>query len=203
MLRWNKPEIPLILASRSPRRKMILENMGLTFRVEAPEIENEEIYIKIDNIEESVQKLAHAKAHSIAARFSSSLILGSDTVVVIDKQVICKPANREDAKLMLQRLSGKMHTVYSGVALVCAELHFSKTAAACTDVFFRSVSEWEIDDYLALNEYADKAGAYAIQGRAMTFIDKIDGCFYNVMGLPVAETIEMYNAYIESLKGRQ
>ena len=203
MLRWNRLERPLILASRSPRRKQILENMGLIFSVEVPEVENEESYITIDTIEESVQKLAHAKALSIAARLPSSLILGSDTVVVIDKQVIGKPVNREDAKLMLQHLSGKMHTVYSGVALFCEELPFSKTVAACTDVLFRCVSEWEIDDYLDHDEYADKAGAYAIQGRAMTFIEKINGCFYNVMGLPVSKTIELYNAYIESLKGWQ
>lgn len=202
MLRWNKLERPLILASRSPRRKQILENMGLAFTVEVPDVENEESYIHGERIEESVQNLAHVKALSVAARFPSALILGSDTIVVIDKQVIGKPANREDAKLMLQRLSGKRHTVYSGVALYCEELHFSKTAAACTDVLFRTVEEWEIDEYLDHDEYADKAGAYAIQGRAMTFIDKINGCFYNVMGLPVIETIEMYNAYIDFLKGR-
>ena len=203
MLRWNRLERPLILASRSPRRKQILENMGLTFKIVAHEVDNEESYITIDQIEESIQKLAQAKAESVALGFPSSLILGSDTIVVIDKQVIGKPVHREDAKLMLQRLSGKKHTVYSGVALYCTELPFSETAVACTDVLFRDVEEWEIDEYLDHDEYADKAGAYAIQGRAMTFIEKIDGCFYNVMGLPVSKTIELFNAYIEFLKGRQ
>lgn len=177
--------------------------MGFTFNVHTPEVENENNYITIDHIEESVQKLALAKANSVAARFTSSLVLGSDTVVVVDKQIIGKPVNREDAKLMLQRLSGRMHKVYSGVALTCADINFTSTAAACTDVFFRDVPEEEIEEYLTVDEYADKAGAYAIQGRAMTFVDKINGCFYNVMGLPISETMSIGKAYTEFLKGRK
>ena len=203
MLKWNKLDRPLILASQSPRRKQILENMGFTFNVHTPEVKNEDSYIAIDHIEESVQKLALAKANSVAARFTSSLVLGSDTVVVIDRQIIGKPINREDAKVMLQRLSGRMHKVYSGVALACVDMHFTSATAACTDVFFRDLPTWEIEEYLTANEYADKAGAYAIQGRAMTFVDKINGCFYNVMGLPIAETMSICKAYIEFLKGRK
>ena len=203
MFKWNKLDRPLILASQSPRRKQILENMGFTFNVHTPEVENENNYITIDHIEESVQKLALAKANSVAARFTSSLVLGSDTVVVVDKQIIGKPVNREDAKLMLQRLSGRMHKVYSGVALTCVDINFTSTAAACTDVFFRDVPEEEIEEYLTVDEYADKAGAYAIQGRAMTFVDKINGCFYNVMGLPISETMSICRAYTEFLKGRK
>lgn len=203
MSKWNKFDRPLILASQSPRRKQILKNMGFTFNVHIPEVENENNYITIDHIEESVQKLALAKANSVAARFTSSLVLGSDTVVVVDKQIIGKPVNREDAKLMLQRLSGRMHKVYSGVALTCADINFTSTAAACTDVFFRDVPDWEIEEYLTVDEYADKAGAYAIQGRAMTFVDKINGCFYNVMGLPISETMSIGKAYTEFLKGRK
>ena len=157
----------------------------------------------IDHIEESVQKLALAKANSVAARFTSSLVLGGDTVVVVDKQIIGKPINREDAKAMLQRLSGRMHKVYSGVALACVDINFASTAATCTDVFFRDLPDGEIEEYLTFDEYADKAGAYAIQGRAMTFVDKINGCFYNVMGLPISETMSIYKAYIEFLKGRK
>ena len=203
MLNWNKLDRPLILASQSPRRKQILENMGFTFNVHIPEVENENNYITIDHIEKSVQKLALAKANSVAAQYTSSLVLGSDTVVVVDKQIIGKPVNREDAKLMLQRLSGRMHKVYSGVALTCADINFTSTAAACTDVFFRDVPEEEIEEYLTVDEYADKAGAYAIQGRAMTFVDKINGCFYNVMGLPISETMSLCKAYTEFLKGRK
>ena len=101
---------------------------------------------------------------------------------------------------MLQRLSGKMHTVYSGVALYCAEISFSKTAVACTDVYFRDVEEWEIDEYLDHDEYADKAGAYAIQGRAMIFIDKIDGCFYNVVGFPLSKFYIMLEKCLNEIR---
>lgn len=160
-------------------------------------------YIDSDKIEDSVKKLAYAKAKSVAAQFASSIILGSDTVVVLGKQVIGKPVSREDAKVMLQQLSGKVHKVYTGVALVCKEINFEKTVIACTDVFFRDLPKWEIDDYLTGDEYADKAGAYAIQGRAMTFVNNINGCFYNVMGLPISETITLYKAYTEFLKGSQ
>ena len=104
---------------------------------------------------------------------------------------------------MLQRLSGRMHKVYSGVALTCVDINFTSTAAACTDVFFRDVPEEEIEEYLTVDEYADKAGAYAIQGRAMTFVDKINGCFFNVMGLPISETMSIGKAYTEFLKGRK
>ena len=203
MSKWNKLDKPLILASQSPRRKQILEDMGFIFDVHTPKVENEEDYINFDHIRESVQKLALAKADSVAALFTSSLVLGSDTVVVIDKQIIGKPKNRKDAKLMLQRLSGRMHKVYSGVALTCGFINFTSTAAASTDVFFREVPDWEIEEYLTFDEYGDKAGAYAIQGRAMTFVDKINGCFYNVMGLPITETMNICKAYTEFLKGRK
>ena len=102
---------------------------------------------------------------------------------------------------MLQCLSGQMHKVYSSIALICENMHFKQTAVACTDVFFRNVPETEIDGYLMFDEYTDKAGAYAIQGKAMTFVNRIDGCFYNVMGLPVSETIAIFKAYFDFLKG--
>ncbi len=199
--RWNRIDRPLILASQSPRRKRILTQMGFTFSVVPPSIENENIYIRSDAVMESLQDLACAKAQSVSAQYCSSLILGCDTVVVIDKKVIGKPVTMDDARTMLHFLSGRSHKVYSGVALICADCKFEKTAVASTDVFFRDIPEWEIDEYLTNGEYSDKAGAYAIQGKAMTFIKKIHGCFYNVMGLPLSETIALYQAYFEFLKG--
>jgi septum formation protein len=199
--RWNKLDRPLLLASKSPRRREILKNMGFAFSVQSPAINDEETFIQTGRIENSVKELACAKAQSIAAQFTSSLVLGSDTVVVIDNQVIGKPVHADNARETLYRLSGKVHTVYSGVALVCAEINFERAATACSDVFFRDLPAWEIEEYLTYDEYTDKAGAYAIQGKAMTFIDKINGCFYNVMGLPVTETIELFKAYTEFTKG--
>jgi septum formation protein len=185
MYSWNKLDRPLILASASPRRKEILEKMGFDFTVLIPDIKDENLFIQSDRIDESIQELAYAKAESIAAQHVSSLVFSSDTVVVLGNKIIGKP----------------VHKVYSSIALICENMHFNQTAVACTNVFFRDVPESEIDDYLTSDEYADKAGAYAIQGSAMTFVNKIDGCFYNVMGLPVSETIAIFKAYFDFLKG--
>jgi septum formation protein len=201
MYSWNKLDRPLILASASPRRKEILEKMGFDFTVLIPDIKDENLFIQSDRIDESIQELAYAKAESIAAQHVSSLVFSSDTVVVLGNKIIGKPVDYADAKSMLLSLSGKTHKVYSSIALICENMHFNQTAVACTNVFFRDVPESEIDDYLTSDEYADKAGAYAIQGSAMTFVNKIDGCFYNVMGLPVSETIAIFKAYFDFLKG--
>jgi len=147
MLRWNRFERPLILASMSPRRKQILENMGLAFDIVAPEVENEESYITIDTIEESVQRLAHAKAHSIAARFPSSLILGSDTIVVIDSLVLGKPRHRKDALDMLEQLSGRQHQVLSAVTVTNARetrSMLSETVVKGTGISIKEPSELPI-----------------------------------------------------------
>lgn len=97
---------------------------------------------------------------------------------------------------MLKSLSGKQHKVITGVALLCAEDDFCKTTAVSTTVFFRKISDQEIEDYLGFPEYQDKAGGYAIQGKAMIFVDKIEGCYYNVVGLPVTGTINLFNEFI-------
>ncbi len=199
--RWNNLDRPLILASNSPRREEILGNMGFDFSMSSPKVENEKEYLYADNITESLQKLARAKALSVSSQNRSSLVLGCDTVVMIDKSIIGKPESYSEAREMLQRLSGRAHKVYSGIALICMDLKFEKTAVACTDVFFRNISKNYIEDYLNSEDYSDKAGAYAIQGKAMIFVDKINGCFFNVMGLPISETIGIYKAYTEFRKG--
>ena len=175
--------------------------MGFSYTVVKPDIDNEDDYIQTDRLTDSLRELAVAKAGKVADQNAASLVLGSDTVVVLDDRIIGKPVDRADAGVMLARLSGREHKVYSSVALLCAKIHFKITAVACTKVLFRDVSHEEIDEYLAAEEYADKAGAYAIQGRAMTFVNTINGCFYNVMGLPVSETIAIFKAYGDFLKG--
>jgi septum formation protein len=175
--------------------------MGFRFSVHVPDIPDEEAYMNIQTIEKSIRELALAKARSVTRSRASSLILGCDTVVVLDRTIMGKPADYSDALKMLKTLSGRVHKVFSGVALICDEIRFEQTAFTSTDVWFRTLAEEEIIEYLSLNEYADKAGAYAIQGRAMTFIDKIKGCFYNVMGLPMSDTIHLFNSYQEFLKG--
>lgn len=198
---WKKLDRELVLASKSPRRREILTAMGLTFTPRDPDLEDEDAFLDIDSIEESIAKLAWAKADSLAEEHHSSLIIGCDTVVVIENRIIGKPKDMDEAREMITTLSGKMHIVYSGVAMLCAENGFAKRCVARTNVLFRTLPDWEIDEYLLHNEHGDKAGAYAIQGKAMSFVEKIDGCFYNVMGLPVNETVNICKAYIEFTKG--
>ena len=200
MLTWQNPGRPLVLASQSPRRKEILTNMGLTFTTVAPAELDEASYIDARNLGASLESLALAKAQTVASRNPGALVLGADTVVVKDDQVLGKPADRAEAAAMLKTLSGACHQVLTGVALVCRCESFIASAVACTDVFFRTIPGAEIDDYLCHDEYRDKAGAYAIQGRAMIFVERIAGCYYNVVGLPVSETISLLSA---RLRGRE
>jgi septum formation protein len=198
MLTWQNPGKPLILASQSPRRREILENMGLAFTAVPPAALDEGAFINHADLRASLEKLARAKAESVADRHSEALVLGADTVVVKDSHVLGKPADSAEAGSMLKILSGSCHQVLTGVALVCRRESFIASVVACTDVFFRKISDAEIEEYLDYGEYCDKAGAYAIQGRAMIFIERIAGCYYNVVGLPVAETIALLSAYTRS-----
>ena len=197
---WQNPGKPLILASQSPRRREILTNMGLTFTTVSPATIDENAFINRADLRASLEKLARAKAESVADLHPEALVLGADTVVVKDNHVLGKPADRAEAETMLKTLSGACHQVLTGVALVCRSSLFIASAVACTDVFFRMITSAEIEAYLNHDEFRDKAGAYAIQGRAMIFIERIAGCYYNVVGLPVAETISLLSAHI---RGRE
>ena len=199
MISWQHPGRPIILASQSPRRKTILAQMGFTFKTITPPSIDETAFLDAGDLPASLRKLAKAKAMAVAKRHPEALVLGADTVVVKGKKILGKPKCRDEARAMLVALAGSRHRVYTGVALTCKDDTFSTTAMACTDVFFRKVSIDEIEAYLACGEYRDKAGAYAIQGRAMTFVEKISGCYYNVVGLPVSETIGVFNKYVSSL----
>jgi septum formation protein len=172
--------------------------MGFTFDVREPEAIDEESFIEGDHLESSLRRLALAKAQSVAVRVPHALVLGADTVVVQGTRVLGKPRSRGEARTMLASLAGREHRVVTGVALVCGEGAFSRTGCATTEVAFRDISFDEIDDYLEGDEYRDKAGAYAIQGRAMVFVGGIKGCYYNVVGLPVSETIRIFTEYIRS-----
>jgi septum formation protein len=198
MITWQKPGRPVILASQSPRRREILVQMGIEFEAVTPAPIDESSFIDPANLEPSLRGLAAEKARSIAAQHPDALVLGADTVVIDNCKVLGKPSDRTEAKNMLRSLSGKPHRVITAVALLCTSAAFHRTALASTDVFFRSISDEEIDTYLDCGEYRDKAGAYAIQGRAMIFIDTINGCFYNVVGLPVAQTYKLFCDFIHS-----
>jgi septum formation protein len=192
---WRNPGVPVILASNSPRRCEILTTMGVVFSTQSPLVDDEASFLSVDNIEGSLRKLAEAKALSVASEQPDALVLGADTIVVYDTTIMGKPRDALDARSMLQLLSGKAHTVYTGVALCRKNTDFIKSTVTATTVFFRDISDEEISMYIESGECADKAGAYAIQGKAMVFIEKIEGCYYNVVGLPVVQTIALFNEY--------
>ncbi len=195
MIDWKNPGRKIILASGSPRRKQIMSQMGFTFDTIIPPFIEEHKHLNSSDLNGSIQKLAALKAEMVAVNYPEFLVLGADTIVVQGQQVLGKPAGRQDAFRMLKSLSGKPHRVLTGVALRCYENGFCSTGFSSTDVFFREISDEEIDDYLDTDEYIDKAGAYAIQGQALIFVDKITGCYYNVVGLPVSSTISLFKEF--------
>jgi septum formation protein len=179
----------LILASKSPRRAQILEQLGIKFRIEQPHCEESVTDFPIENIP---KELAKRKALDVSAKFQNDFVLGGDTLVFCENEVFGKPKNRAEALKMLKKLRNKVHKVISGVAL-CKNGKILFHGEKQTEVHFRNYSDSEILDYIATVEYADKAGAYGVQGKGARFIESINGCFYNVMGLPVALTLEALN----------
>jgi septum formation protein len=173
---------PLVLASASPRRAEILRAVGWPFTTSGADID--ETRAPAEDPVEYVERLALAKAEAVAAR-GPDLVLGADTVVTIDGLVLGKPRDEEDARRMLRCLSGRWHEVLTGVAFVRTRSPQRLVAHERTRVKFAAVSEAEIDWYIATREPMDKAGAYAVQGRAALFIEKIEGDYWNVVGLPV------------------
>lgn len=169
-----------ILASKSPRRKEILQNIGLDFEI-IPAV-GEEVSEEIEP-EKYAAGLAFEKAEEVWSNNRKSLVIGADTIVVCDNEILGKPANSEQAVNFLEMLSGRSHRVITGVA-ICSE-NIRAYDFSVTKVFFRDLSETEIRKYIQSMEWTDKAGAYGIQGHASLFIEKIDGCYFNVVGFPV------------------
>lgn len=175
----------IILASESPRRKQLLEQIGIDFEVVPSQINEDEI-INCDPFK-NVQYLALSKAQKIADKGHKGIIIGADTQVLIDSEIIGKPKDREDAKNILIKLSGRRHNVITGVAILDTESKTSETWVETTVVKFRELMIDEIEEYLDTEEYIGKAGAYGIQGRAAAFVERIEGCYFNVVGLPLAK----------------
>ncbi len=176
---------PLILASKSPRRAQLLRQIGLDFRVIAGDMAE-----KMDNSGEPAAlavALSLAKAQHVADKVAAGLVIGADTIVVLQEKFLGKPADREEAFTMLRYLSGRTHQVYTGFS-ICRRpgvRHISDVE--CTNVTFRDLSDEEIGKYLDLDHPYDKAGAYGIQDHSALFVEKIDGCYYNVVGFPLTK----------------
>ena len=175
---------PFILASRSPRRKKLLALLEIPFEVAAAEVREQRL--PGESPRGMVSRLALKKACTIAKENPSSMVLGADTIVVVDDSILGKPATVEEAASMLSLLSGRTHTVMTAVAVVIAGASRTSVAVESTDVTFALLSETEIDSYIRTSSPFDKAGAYGIQDdRGALFISGIKGDFYNVMGLPI------------------
>lgn len=172
----------LILASATPRRREILTQIELPFSVVVSDVEE---HLPDAPPVEIVQSLARQKAEAVAGRHPEALILGADTIVVLDGQIMGKPKDRADAKKMIERLQGRSHEVYTGVAVCCPETGCFMFAER-TVVTVQPVEEQEIEAYLDTKEPYDKAGAYAVQGIFARYIKELKGDFYNVMGLPAS-----------------
>jgi septum formation protein len=173
----------IILASASPRRIELLQALKLKVKVIPSAIEEAEHEDGPPG--ELVEHNALAKAEDVASRYAQGLVLGADTIVWLEGRAFGKPADIEDAKRMLAELAGKTHQVYSGIAIVRIEDKLRQTAHAVTDVTFRALSDEQISRYFEMVDPLDKAGAYAIQGAGGIIIEKICGCYYNVVGLPL------------------
>ncbi|WP_170007816.1 Maf family protein [Bacillus fonticola] len=176
----------LVLASQSPRRKELLEQLQIPFIQQPADIE--EVISPALHPTEVVQELALQKAQAVANKQSGdAIVLGSDTVVVLENEILQKPADEKEAYRMLRQLSGNTHTVYSGVAIVSARRPPVQFVQA-TEVTFYELTDAEISTYVRSGEPFDKAGGYGIQGAGLYFVQEICGDFYAVMGLPIAQT---------------
>ncbi len=184
------PRRPLILASASPRRADILRAQGLTFQVEPAHVE-EDAWTG-EPPAEYARRLACLKARAVAQKNPAALVLGSDTIVVIDDEVLGKPVDATEAVAMIRRLAGREHVVISAAALACEEVGFVAEDHETTRVHFRQLGDNEIQDYVQTGEPMDKAGAYGIQGVGALMIDSISGDYFNVMGLPLPALLRLW-----------
>jgi len=190
------PESPLkiprlVLASASPRRSALLLQIGLTFEVRPSDIvEPPHTTYSNDPASEVTQKLALLKAAAVSQHFDDALIIGADTLVSLDGELLGKPTDDADAFKMLTHLSGTCHEVVTGVALVDTQTEREVVWSETTQVYFRELQSTEIDAYIESGEASDKAGAYGIQGRGAVFVRRIEGCYFNVVGLPLASLVE-------------
>lgn len=187
-----QPPLQLILASASPRRRALLAQLAIPFTVIPADIDESVWPHEIPRA--YTMRVAYAKARHIAQQFPSAVVLGADSVVVLEQQILGKPRDTAEARDMLSRLSGREHTVITGLAVLHQAQHFVGLDAVSTLVRFRPLAPSAIEHYLATGEPMDKAGAYAIQGVAAAFVAARDGCYTNVVGLPLRRTATLLQA---------
>jgi septum formation protein len=183
----------LILASSSPRRAALLKQIGLDFEIKAGSVD--EPPLPGLSPPELVERLAESKAAAVVRDLNDGIVIAADTVVVWQGQILGKPRNGEEAFDMLSKLQGSVHEVFTGVALIDVRSGKVLVEHEKTRVFFRVVERAEISRYVASGEPLDKAGAYGVQGLAAIFIKRLEGCYYNVVGLPLARLSQMLKIF--------
>ncbi len=177
---------PLILASQSPRRRILLTQIGLKFSVRPSHVRED--VLDHEAPEHNAKRIALSKAVEIAKRTKHGIVIGADTIVVLGKTVLGKPRTPSEAKLMLRSLSGRVHIVFTAFALIDARTGRRTVQIEKTKVWFRKLSSQEITDYVASGSPMDKAGAYGIQDDyGAVFVKRVEGCFYNVVGFPLTK----------------
>ncbi len=183
----------IILASQSPRRIELLKKIIKNFKIQASNID--------ENIEQHdpnkfVLEISKRKATTIAQKIDNGIIIGADSIVVRDGKVLGKPKDEQEAMWMLNFLSGKEHRVFTGITIIEKPSNKIISDVEVTMVKFRSLNPWEIKKYIQLEKPFDKAGAYGIQDGSAVFVERIEGCFYNVMGLPVAKLFKLLQPFL-------
>jgi septum formation protein len=187
-------KIKKILASKSPRRIEILKMIGLDFDIAPSELDEKRgINLKGKLFAEYWSK---EKAKLISNQYPDSLVIGADTVVVFNDQILGKPKDKNDSKNMIEMLSGNIHEVITGVTLICKNKQISNTFSETTSVVVKKIPNEKINFYIDNYKTSDKAGSYGIQEWFSIWIKKINGCYYNVMGLPISKFYDEYSKII-------
>lgn len=183
----------IILASKSPRRRELLVQAGLSFEIIPSTFDEDSVIIK--EPAGYAMYLAENKAQDIARQYPQCVVVGADTIVIIDDKVLNKPKDTAHAREMLSKLAGKTHQVITGFSIVCEAERLKYTSFCQTDVVFKALSQAEMEWYIHTDEPYDKAGGYAIQGLGSFMIEKVGGSYTNVVGLPVCEVLDyLYKA---------
>ena len=180
----------MILASASPRRKEILENFGFSFKTIVKNIDETS---DKTHAEEKILEIAEKKARAVAIDFPDENVVGADTVVVVDGKILGKPKNKEEAFSMLKSLSGRSHEVITAFSFININKNISYSDYEITKVYFKNLTDDEINWYINTKEPMDKAGAYGIQGKGAFFVEKIEGDFFSVMGFPLGKFVRFLN----------
>jgi septum formation protein len=188
----------IVLASRSPRRRVLLKQLGLEFKIHPSRIPEEFDSRRLP--EENAKRLATAKAVEVSGKYSNAIIISADTIVVLGKRVLGKPASGADAARMLRMLSGKEHMVITAFTIFDCRTGKNVTGTERTRVKFRRINVREIRSYVASGSPMDKAGAYGIQDDyGAVFVEKVNGCFYNVVGFPLMKFHLTFRKFLKQL----